>query len=98
LATTSLPMSLPFLDVVAWSGDLNAGMKGIANCTKAQVSAQLLGRTSSKGPQQYHQTLALSTESVEVCETVEGYSEGLSFIASCQVFHICQSSPLPGKT
>jgi hypothetical protein len=43
----------------------NARMKGIANCTKAQVTAQLPGRVSSKGPPQYHQTLVLPTKSVD---------------------------------
>jgi hypothetical protein len=57
-------MSLLFLGVVAQAGDLNARMKGIANCTKAQVPAQLPGRVSSKSPPQYHQTLALPTERV----------------------------------
>jgi hypothetical protein len=59
-------MSLLFLGVVAWVGDLNARVKGIANFTKAQVPAQLLGRVSSKDPLQYHQTSALPTESVEL--------------------------------
>jgi hypothetical protein len=58
-------MSFLFLGVVAWDGDLNASVKGIANCTKAQVPAQLLGRVSNKGPPQYHQTLALPIESVD---------------------------------
>jgi hypothetical protein len=40
-------------------------VKEIANCTKVQVLAQLLGRVSSKGPPQYHQTSALSTKSVD---------------------------------
>jgi hypothetical protein len=61
----SVSMSLPFLGVVAQAGDLNAGMKGIANCTKAQVPAQLPGRVPSKGPLQYYQTSALPTESVD---------------------------------
>jgi hypothetical protein len=64
LAAVSMSMSLLFLDVVAWAGDLNARVKGIANCTKAQVPAQLLG-ISNKGPLQYQQTLALPTESVD---------------------------------
>jgi hypothetical protein len=34
-----MSMSLPFLDIVAWAGDLNARMKRITNCTKAQVPA-----------------------------------------------------------
>jgi hypothetical protein len=54
----------PFPRCWAWAGDLNARLKGIANCTKAQVSDQLLGRVWSKGPLQFHQTL-LSTESVD---------------------------------
>jgi hypothetical protein len=58
-------MSLPFLGVVAWAGDLNAKVKGIDNCTKAQVPAQSPGRVSSKSPLQYYQTLALPTESVD---------------------------------
>jgi hypothetical protein len=49
-------MSLLFLDAVAQAGDLNARVKGIAICTKAQVPAQLPGRVSSKGPLQYYQT------------------------------------------
>jgi hypothetical protein len=49
---------------VAWAGDLNSRAKGIANCTKEQVPAQLLGRVSSKGPPQYHQTSALPSYSV----------------------------------
>jgi hypothetical protein len=57
-------MSLLFLSVVAWAGDLNVRVKGIANCLKAQVPSQLLRRVSSKGPPQYHQTSAVSTESV----------------------------------
>jgi hypothetical protein len=60
-----MPMSLLFLDVVARAGDLDARVKGIANCTKAQVPAHLPGRDSSKGPLQYHQTSALPTESVD---------------------------------
>jgi hypothetical protein len=58
-------MSLLFLDVVTQAGDLNAGMKGIDNCTKAQVAAQLPGRVSSKVPLLYHQTSALPTKSVD---------------------------------
>jgi hypothetical protein len=65
LAATSMPMSFLFLGVVELAGDLNAKVKGIANCTKAQVPAQLLGRVSSKGPLQYHKTWALPTESVD---------------------------------
>jgi hypothetical protein len=65
LAAVSMYVSLLFLDVVAQAGDLNTRMKGTANCTKAQVPAQLLGRVSSKGPLQYHQTSALPTESVD---------------------------------
>jgi hypothetical protein len=45
-----MSMSLLFLDVVAWAGDPNARVKGIANCTRAQVPAQLPGRVSSKSP------------------------------------------------
>jgi hypothetical protein len=55
--------SLLFLDVVAWARDLNARVKGIANCTKAQVPARLPERVSS--PLQYHQTSALPTESMD---------------------------------
>jgi hypothetical protein len=58
-------MSLLFLSVVAWAGDLNARMKGIANCTKAQVPAQLPRRVSNKSPPQYYQTSALPTKSVD---------------------------------
>jgi hypothetical protein len=65
LATVSVSMSLLFLDVVAQAGDLNAGVKGNANCSKAQVPLQLPGRVSSKGPLQYHQTSALPIESVD---------------------------------
>jgi hypothetical protein len=61
----SVSMSLLFLDVVAWAGDLNASMKGIANCTKAQMPAQLPGRVSSKRHPQYYQTSVLPTESVD---------------------------------
>jgi hypothetical protein len=60
-----MPKTLLFLGVVAWAGDPNARMKGFANCTKAQVPAQLLGRVSSKGLPQYHQILALPIESVD---------------------------------
>jgi hypothetical protein len=48
VAAASVSMSLLFPDVVAWAGDLNARMKGIANCTKAQVPAQLPVKFSSK--------------------------------------------------
>jgi hypothetical protein len=65
VAAVSVSMSLLFLDVVAQAGDLNAGMKGIDNCTKAQVAAQLPGRVSSKVPLLYHQTSALPTKSVD---------------------------------
>jgi hypothetical protein len=58
-------MSLLFLGVVAQTGDLNARMKGIVNCTKAQVAAHLPGRVSRKGPPQNHQTSALPTASVD---------------------------------
>jgi hypothetical protein len=58
-------MALFFQDVVAQPGDLNVKMKGIANCTKAQVPAQLPGRVSSKSLLQYHQTSALPTKSVD---------------------------------
>jgi hypothetical protein len=58
-------MSFLFLGVVAWAGDLNARVKGIASFSKAQVPAQLPGRVSSKGPLQYHQKSALPTESVD---------------------------------
>jgi hypothetical protein len=46
-------------------GDLNARVKGIANCTKAQVPARLPGRVLRKGPPQYRQTSVLPTESVD---------------------------------
>jgi hypothetical protein len=59
-----MPKFFLFLDVVAWARDLNARAKRIANCTKAQVPAQLLGRVSSKGPPPYPQTSALPTEGV----------------------------------
>jgi hypothetical protein len=65
-------MSLPFLDVVAWVGDLNARMKGPVNCIKAQVPSQFPRRVSSKSPPQYYQTSALPTEIGLVCENVEG--------------------------
>jgi hypothetical protein len=39
LAAVSMSVSLLFLDVVAQAGDLDARVKGIANCTKAQVPA-----------------------------------------------------------
>jgi hypothetical protein len=47
------------------AGDLSTKVKGIANCTKAQVPAQLPERVSSKCPLQYHQTAALPTKSVD---------------------------------
>jgi hypothetical protein len=65
LAAVSMSVSLLFLDIVAWVGVLNARVKGTANCTKAQVPAQLCERVSSKGPPQNHQTSALSTESMD---------------------------------
>jgi hypothetical protein len=65
LAALSMSMSLPFLDVVAQAGDQNARVKEIANCNEVLVPAQLHGRVSSKGPLQYHKTLALSTKSVD---------------------------------
>jgi hypothetical protein len=49
----SVSVSFFFLGVVARAGDLNDRVKGIANCTKAEVPAQLPGRVSSKGPPQY---------------------------------------------
>jgi hypothetical protein len=38
----------PFSRRVALAGDLNARMKGIANCTKAQVLSQLPGESQVK--------------------------------------------------
>jgi hypothetical protein len=49
-----------FLDVVVWSGDLNARQR---DC-QLQVPAQLPGRVSRKGPPPYQQTSALPTKSV----------------------------------
>jgi hypothetical protein len=63
LAAVSMSMSLLFVDVVAWAGDINTRVKEIASCTKVQVPAQLHGRVSRKGPLPYHQTSALPTES-----------------------------------
>jgi hypothetical protein len=65
LAAVSVSMSLLLLGVVAQAGDLNSRVKGIDNCTKAQASAQVPGRVSSKGPPQYYQTSALPTKSVD---------------------------------
>jgi hypothetical protein len=65
LAAVSMSMSIFFLDVVAWGGDLSASMKGTASSTKVQVPAQLPGRVSSKSPLQYYQTLALPTKSMD---------------------------------
>jgi hypothetical protein len=52
--STSMSVSLLSLGIVAWAGDLNARVKGITNCTKAQVPVLLLERVSSKGCPQYH--------------------------------------------
>jgi hypothetical protein len=59
-----MSMSLLCLGVVTQAGDLNARVKGINNCTKAQVAAQLPERVSSTGPLQYQ-------ECGLVCEAVE---------------------------
>jgi hypothetical protein len=61
--------SIIFLDVVAWAGDLSARVKGIVNCIKVQVPAQLPGTFSSKISLQFQQT---HQECGLVCEAVEG--------------------------
>jgi hypothetical protein len=85
-----MSMSLLFLGVVAWAGDPNARVKGIANCTWAQVPVQSPGRVSSKGPPQYYQTLALPIESVDWF--VRLLKDWLS-LHSCQASHLCQLFP-----